>query len=1063
MKRTGSRMQINSMVNGWILAVLLMFSSGSPLVAQANTNGLVELPLEVYNRLIETARDPTVPPRPAPAGYALGNAQVTVTVDAQQPRLSAEVRADLTVDVLEDEWVLIPVLAAGTPVSSATVDGSKIQLINAPQGLSWAARAKGSFAMRLIYRVDALRSEAGLSLGVPVPLAAATTLTATLPGTGLDVAVIPSAGTRLSTRGELTSVNATIPATSGIQISWRLPAGDGHILSRAIYRGQLTGDAVTWSGELSVELLSDETVILPLLPRTVTLRNLAVDGNDAPILIENGRFAVLVKGLGRHTLTAGFEVPVRRGDGPPRVDLEVPEVPVSRFELTLPGKKDVTVSPASNVESRVRGANTIATAHVPLTSKVALSWAEAVPEEIRTEVRANAGVYHAVYAEEGVLYVRALADYEVTRGETNVLRFAVPSGVQVGSVKASGAVADWRLGAADGGSREVTVFLDRQLQGQLMVEVDYDLSIVGDPAVAAADAGIVVPLMRSLDAQRQRGMVALLSSQDLSLKPIVDDGATRVGENQLPAFVRQAVEMVVAHTYKYVETPPALTVAAVPPERKQGRFDAEVDTLISLGEVTMKGSASVEFDVKSGRIMELELILPAGVNLLSLTGPSVRQHRIVSADLGSNADGSTAGAAAEAEDEGTVEDASEGTEEQHIAVEFTQEMEGQFRLEVAYERILLAAEAEFEVPTLRVPGAEVEQGRVAVEALSAVEVRPAAVDRLTSLDAGELPQQLILRTTNPILHAYKYVSQPYRLALAVDRHEVVQVHEAAIDTANYRTLFTRDGLSVTTAHFTVRNSRRQFLRVKLPPESQIWSVFVDGRPEKPARTVSEDGEEWHLIKIIHSTEGFPVELVFETPASAITGLGTVKGLLPRPEILVTRTHWDVYVPEGVEYGKPSDEMKLVTVPKPIVAAALEAEMARLQSGAGAQVIEPLKLVIPTAGMHFAFEKLYANQGDRDTGFAIPYASGIGRTFGRLLSFAAAAVCWIGFGLLVRGYLRLGGGLVAAGTILLSVLIGRYQLSAAPGVWLSVLLLLGLGMFYGKAAWDRKREESEVMA
>ncbi|MEM7584867.1 MAG: hypothetical protein AAF560_15855 [Acidobacteriota bacterium] len=1026
---------------------------GSSQTGSSQTaDGQVELPLEVYNRLVEIARDPSIPPRPAPAGYALGTATVNVTVRD----LSADVRVDLSIDVLEDDWVLVPVLAAGTPVASATVDGSSVQLINAPQGLCWAAKRRGSFAMRLVYRVDATRSDAGLSLGLPVPRAAATTLRATLPGSGLDVAVIPSAGTRLAPSGSNTSVSATIPSTSGLQISWRLPAGTGHILSRALYRGRLTGNAVTWSGELSVELLGDETAVLPLLPRSVTLRNLAIDGVDAPILIEEERFAVLVKGRGRHTLTAGFEVPVQRGDGPPRVELEVPEVPVSRFELTLPGKKDVTVEPASNVESRERGGDTIATAHVPLTSRVALSWAEAVPEEVRTEVRANAGIYHAIHAEEGVLYVRALADYEVTRGETNVLRFAVPSSVQVGSVTASGAVADWRLGPGDGATREITVFLDRQLQGRLVVDIGYDVSI------ATSQEAIPVPLLRSLDAQRQRGMIALLSSQDLALKPAQDDeGATRVGENQLPAFVRQAIEMTVAHTYKYVEAPSGLAVAAVPPERKQGRFDAEVDTLISLGEVTMKGSASVGVDVKSGRIMELELTLPEGVNLLGLTGPSVRQHRVVAQAGPAQGDPEAPTAddpeAPAADDPGASPPTPEQASEQRIAVEFTQEMEGQFRLELVYERILLSDEAEFEVPTLRVLGAEVEQGRVAVEALSAVEVRPAAADRLTSLDASELPQQLILRTSNPILHAYKYVATPYRLALAVDRHEVVQVHEAAIDQADYRTLFTRDGLSVTTARYTVRNSRRQFLRVKLPPESEIWSVFVDGRPEKPARTEGEDGEAWHLIKIIHSTEGFPVELVYETPAPAVSGIGTLRGLLPRPEILVTRTRWDVFVPDGVEYGQPSNQLKLVTAPQPIAAAELDAELAALESGAGAGVIQPLELTIPTAGIHFAFEKLYANQGERDTGFAIPYASGLGRNLGRLLSLLAAAACWIGLALLMRGYPRLGGGLVTGGAMALAVLVGRYQLSAAPGVWLSVALILGFGAFYGKAVWDQRRE------
>ncbi|MEM7353898.1 MAG: hypothetical protein AAF657_24065 [Acidobacteriota bacterium] len=1024
----------------WLVLLGLFLILGPATSAQTEAPGQVELPLAVYNQLVETARDPKTPPRPAPASYALGSARVDVTVGGAAQRPSAEVKVTLAIDVLEEEWVLVPVLPPGTAVERVTVDGSSVQLIATPGGLAWAARRKGSYTMELLYRLDAARSEAGLSLAVPLPEASSITLNATLPGTGHDVAVIPSAGTRTSASGSATRVTATIPTARGVQLSWRLPAGEGHSLSRAVYRGRLTGSAVTWTGSLTVELMSDETLTLPLLPKSVTLRDLAIDGREAPILIEGDRFATLVRGRGRHTLTASFEAPVIRRDGPPRVELQVPPVPVSRFELTLPGKKEVTVTPASNVESSRRGGSTIATAHVPLSSKVAIAWAEAVPDEIRTEVRSNASLYHAVHAEEGVLYVRALADYEITRGETNVLRLEVPARVQVERVSAAGAVADWRLGEAGGETREVTVFLDRQLQGRLGVEVQYDVSI----SDVSSDAGgegesseaITLPLMRSLDAQRQRGMVALLSSQDLTLKPVADEGATRVGENQLPAFVRQSIDLAVAHTYKYVETPPLLAVEAAAPERQQGRFDVGVDTLISLGEVTMKGSASVEIDVKSGRIMALELSLPAGVNLLALTGPSVRQHKI--------------------------EPPADGTDDpQRIAVEFTQEMEGQFRLEVAYERILETAEAELEVPTLGVAGAEVEQGRIAVEALSAVEVRPAAVERLTTLDAAELPQQLILRTTNPILHAYKYVSQPHRLALAVDRHEMVAVHEAAIDQALYRTLFTRDGLSVTTARYTVRNSRRQFLRVKLPPGSEIWSAFVDGRPEKPARSVADDGEAWHLIKIIHSTEGFPVEIVYQTPASAIKGLGTVAGTLPRPEILVTRTRWNVFVPEGVEYGEPAGGMELLGAPQPVSAADLDAELSGLHGAAGAGVIEPLRPLIPTAGIHFAFDKLYANQGSRDAGFEIPYASGLGRTFGRLLSFVGAALVWIGLALAARRSPRLGAGLALGGLVLLTVLVGHYQLSAAPAVWLTVLLVVGVAAFFGKAEWERRREEAEL--
>ena len=178
----------------------------------------------------------------------------------------------------------------------------------------------------------------------------------------------------------------------------------------------------------------------------------------------------------------------------------------------------------------------------------------------------------------------------------------------------------------------------------------------------------------------------------------------------------------------------------------QGKFDAQVDTLISLGEVTLTGAASLEIHLKSGRVNTLELELPAGINLLSLTAPSLRTYTVDPQD-----------------------------DAQLVSIEFTQEMEGQFRLELTYERILVDDTSEVEVPTLTVRGAEVEQGRIAIEALSAVEVQPAAIEQLSAVDIKELPQQLILRTTNPILLAYKYVhaDPPHRLALNVTRHRVL--------------------------------------------------------------------------------------------------------------------------------------------------------------------------------------------------------------------------------------------------------------------------------------------------
>ncbi len=85
-----------------------------------------------------------------------------------------------------------------------------------------------------------------------------------------------------------------------------------------------------------------------------------------------------------------------------------------------------------------------------------------------------------------------------------------------------------------------------------------------------------------------------------------------------------------------------------------------------------------------------------------------------------------------------------------------------------------------------------------------------------------------------------HVDPPYKLSLAIARHKEIDVQSATIDRSHYRTLFTRDGLAVTTAQFTVRNSRKQFLKITLPEGSTVWSAFVNGKAEKPA--LGENGQ-----------------------------------------------------------------------------------------------------------------------------------------------------------------------------------------------------------------------------
>ena len=695
-------------------------------------DGEVRIPLNVYTQIVDNVSGSSQKPAP----YAIGKSVIHVKITEGTNSQVAEVIANITVETFEEAWVQVPLLPSGTPLTTATINGESIQLVQGPYGLSWNTKQVGKTSIQLTYHLDAKASETGHFLPIPVSHSASTNITVNFPSDSLDAAVVPAVNTNIQNLNGITTINANVPATSSIMVTWNTSNKRPFATSRAEYIGEINDDAIAINASFEVEVFTNDEISLPLIPANITLSGVLIDGKSASVFKDEHMFTTRLRGKGLHKIALTFDVPVNTGSGLPNVNMSIPEVPVSKFVLTLPGKQQLKISPQANVRSTFLNDITTATVFVPVTNSVSFSWTEALPENLRDEVRANASIYHSISAEEGVLHGRAFVVYDITQGETNQVSLMIPSYAQVNRITSrNGIVSDWTAARTeDGKDKKINVFLNHAIKEELQIIVDYEVLLVGHDHT---DMSLPVPVITALDVHRQRGMIALLTGPELTLVPESEERVTRVGENQIPAFVRNLLQAPVAHTYKYIEISPNLLVKTEIPERKQGKFDAQVDTLISIGEVTMKGSATIEVDVKSGAISELALTLPQDINILSVTGPSLRKHEIESDD-----------------------------DVQHIAIEFTQEMEGQFRLEVNYEQITGEAVSEAIIPTIEVQGAEVEHGRIAVEALTAVEVKASTTEQLSNLEINELPQQLVLKTTNPILLSYKYVhaNRPLNLA-----------------------------------------------------------------------------------------------------------------------------------------------------------------------------------------------------------------------------------------------------------------------------------------------------------
>jgi hypothetical protein len=217
--------------------------------------------------------------------------------------------------------------------------------------------------------------------------------------------------------------------------------------------------------------------------------------------------------------------------------------------------------------------------------------------------------------------------------------------------------------------------------------------------------------------------------------------------------------------------------------------------------------------------------------------------------------------------------------------------------------------------------------------------------------------------------------------------------------------------------------------------------------------------------MVNSETAFPVELVYATRGNPMSNFGSIQGSLPRPDMIVTRTNWDVFVPAQPRYGAPKSNMEILA--QQVMTSAKGASIELLR-GAVANVIsgEPLHIDLPAQGLLFRFAKLYANQSPEDAHFSMRYVNRSAGLAGMWLSLLATLAVWAGIAWLGRAAdtrpvsrsLIPGLSLVLGGAIVLTVSISVLRASVIPPSVLSLAVAISLAGRFAWQWWNRNKKE-----
>jgi hypothetical protein len=217
------------------------------------------------------------------------------------------------------------------------------------------------------------------------------------------------------------------------------PTGTGvkppfdYLMTKAVYSGTMQRQNTAVTGTFQVHVLSRDVFLkVPVLPNSIALENVTVDGKPALIVSENGHHHVVLSSPGEHVIKTSFSLKSSLDQGPQKIDLMIQQTPITLLHLEIPLEGiEVEIPQAQQMSTKSSSDRTVVSAAITPGRAISIRWREktAVAEKVPPKLYAE--VHQLVSIEDDVLKISSDVRYNILHSEIDRVRFAIPEGVNV--------------------------------------------------------------------------------------------------------------------------------------------------------------------------------------------------------------------------------------------------------------------------------------------------------------------------------------------------------------------------------------------------------------------------------------------------------------------------------------------------------------------------------------------------------------------------------------------------------------------------------------------------------
>jgi hypothetical protein len=467
-----------------LLALLFFLAASSFGQTVAHSPGWVVLPVEEYRNLHARAYPIERDPEPPPVEATLTRVDYDMRIDTEL----ASGRASLTVDVLKDGWVRVPV-PAGLLVREARLDGKLVSLVPGASGkaggqLSALLSHSGRAVLLLDIAIPVSASAGEESITLPSTASGVTRASVQLPRQGVDVRL---SGGLLSEKSQSATESKWIAYGRGneaLTFAWRRKTEDHRATLPLRMRGSLTQlfglgeDSTSINAEVNLEITQGAARAAKIqIPDKVTINQVLgamvadweVNANELSVTFlepveQNARF--VVTGETRSPREGQIDIPLLRLLNTERETGGVAVEVLGAGEIKDLKSEGLDSADAtdlgelvSNRQSPSLAAFRFRTGDAKLSRALSLNIARYTPQAVLL-ANVSEARYQVLVSSEGKTLVQAR--YAIRNNQRSFLKITLPSGATLWSASLAGKTV--RPGQSPDGS--LLVPLDKARAGE---------------------------------------------------------------------------------------------------------------------------------------------------------------------------------------------------------------------------------------------------------------------------------------------------------------------------------------------------------------------------------------------------------------------------------------------------------------------------------------------------------------------------------------------------------------------------------------------------------------------